>query len=75
MIKINNKRQRILTNADPGLLALAFAVSIAEPHPAKIIPAANESFEQNHIQLLTNSKNKRNWLIIIMIVKRLESVF
>ena len=46
-------------DADPGLLALAYAVSIAEERH----PAANES------------KNKRNWLIIIMFVLRLESVF
>ena len=51
-----------MTNADPGLLALAFAVSIAEPHPAKIIPAANESFQQNHIQLLTNYKEQEKLL-------------
>ena len=38
-----------MTNADPGLLALAFAVSIAEPHPAKIIPAANEFEEQEKL--------------------------
>ena len=50
MIKINNKRQRILTNADPGLLALAYAVSIAgERHPA-----ANE-FEE--LEKLVNHYN------------------
>ena len=43
-----------MTNADPGLLALAFAVSIAEPHPATIIPAephpaANEFEEQEKL--------------------------
>ena len=39
------QRQRILTNADPGLLPLAYAVSIAEERH----PAANEFEEKEQL--------------------------
>ena len=49
------QRQRILTNADPGLLALAYAVSIAEERH----PAGNE-FEEKLVNHSINSKFSRS---------------
>ncbi len=96
MVNKYKQRQKILTNADPGLLALAYAVSITEELREKKIGNKIAKYQQlfrqrsgyiSDFTLISPdknladfrgfnlTKNKRNWLIIIMIVLRLESVF